>query len=135
MTFEGKPASVVAWVSFAEFVLSGSKVTVAVLLSKSTDVEVTPGTRSSAFLTTTGQVPQVIFSTAKRNAAKRADNRCQHAGPQLLGRGLHAASLHHVRQSPLSLCQESQQLTALIEVLTSLRSHGRAPRHSPIFGN
>src|SRR5580700_6739494 len=65
MTFEGKPASVVARVSFAEFVLSGSKVTVAVLLSKSTDVEVTPGTRSSAFLTTIGHVPQFIFSTAR----------------------------------------------------------------------
>ena len=59
--FDGKPASVVAWVSLAEVALSGSKVTVAVFLSKSTDVEVTPGTRSRAFLTTIGQVPQVIF--------------------------------------------------------------------------
>lgn len=42
MTFEVKPASVVACVSFTEVALSGSKVTVAVLLSKSTFVELTP---------------------------------------------------------------------------------------------
>src|ERR1700730_262847 len=64
MSFEGNPASVVASVSFAEVVLSGSKVTVAVFLSKSIAVAVTPDTRSSALRTTMGQVPQVIFSTA-----------------------------------------------------------------------
>ena len=65
MSFDGNPASVVAWVSRAIVVLSGSNVTVAVFVSKSTVVEVTPGIRISAFLTTTGQVPQVIFSTAR----------------------------------------------------------------------
>lgn len=65
MSFEGNPASVVAWVSLAVVVLSGSNVTVAAFASKSIVVDVTPGTRVSAFLTTTGQVPQVIFSTAR----------------------------------------------------------------------
>jgi hypothetical protein len=63
MSFDGNPASVVAWVNRAVVALSGSNVTVAVFLSKSTAVALTPGTRSSAFLTTIGQVPQVIFST------------------------------------------------------------------------
>src|SRR5882757_5377131 len=65
MSFEGNPASVVAWVKRAVLALSGSNVTVAVFLSKSTAVAVTPGTFSRAFFTTMGQVPQVIFSTAK----------------------------------------------------------------------
>src|SRR6266403_3501315 len=65
ISFDGKPASVVACVNRAVFALSGSKVTVAVFLSRSIAVALTPGTRSSAFLTTMGQVPQVIFSTAR----------------------------------------------------------------------
>src|ERR1700694_3731723 len=65
MSFDGNPASVVAWVNRTVVVLSGSYVTVAVFSSKSTAVALTPGTCSSSFLTTMGQVPQVIFSTAK----------------------------------------------------------------------
>jgi hypothetical protein len=65
MSFDGNPASVVAWVKRAVVALSGSNVTVAVFLSKSTAVALTPGTFPRAFLTTIGQVPQVIFSTAK----------------------------------------------------------------------
>ena len=45
--------------------VGAGKVTVAVFLSKSTAVALTPGTFARAFLTTIGQVPQVIFSTAK----------------------------------------------------------------------
>jgi hypothetical protein len=55
---------------------SGSNVTVAVFFEKSIVVALTPGTRSSAFFTTMGQAPQVIFSTAivtvRGGAAKAA---------------------------------------------------------------
>src|SRR5207237_795144 len=58
------PASVVALTSWVAATLSGSKFTVAVLVSKSTFTAATPGTFSSAFLTVTGHKPQVMFCTS-----------------------------------------------------------------------
>ena len=50
--------------SVAGVALSGSKVTLAVLLSKSTTALVTPGTFSRDFVTVIGQTAQVIFFTS-----------------------------------------------------------------------
>src|SRR5258706_11381234 len=62
---EGNPASVVALTSAARLALSGSNVTVAVLLSRSTFVSATPGTLPRAFLTVIGQRSQVMFWTSR----------------------------------------------------------------------
>ena len=62
-TLAGNPALVVASISAADWTRSGSKITVAVFLSMSTEALLTPGTRSRALRTTMGQVPQVMFLT------------------------------------------------------------------------
>src|SRR6266567_2566309 len=62
---DGNPASIVALTSVARVALSGSNVTVAVLLLRSTFVSATPGTLPRAFLTVIGQSSQVMFWTSR----------------------------------------------------------------------
>jgi hypothetical protein len=92
MSFEGNPASVVACVRRAVFALSGSYVTVAVFLSKSTAVALTRPIRfECGQLTDPRATDAESDQDQRRDAAKRARNRRQSARPQLLGSDLHGA--------------------------------------------